>query len=254
MADYDYLQVSDGTGNAPLMHITASRSVGASTLSVDSVARVPAKFIGVTGKMLSTGFLDPTTLTEMKCHVSGTSVIIDGFEPGSVDNGNDSTQVLIVKPNTTWANMVGQFIRNAVGLGTPDDVTVHNLTVSGTPTFAANSVSGAALAGNTVTPDKMLGIDLFGIGGSGTASPPTAGTGQFYTQVGTTVGTTNVSGDLTITFPAAFPNGIITVIACQGDITTGGLVAAYLFTPSNFAVRMANANTSARINWIAIGW
>ena len=49
--DNSYLQVSDGNGDAALMHVEADRSPGSSTLNVDAITNVPAKFIATTGKL-----------------------------------------------------------------------------------------------------------------------------------------------------------------------------------------------------------
>ena len=40
MADYDYLPASNGSGDAALMHVTVTRTTGATTISVDSVVNV----------------------------------------------------------------------------------------------------------------------------------------------------------------------------------------------------------------------
>ena len=134
-ADYDYLPASDGTGDASLMHVTATRLIGGTTLTVDTVAGVPAKFIGTTGNLLSTGFIDPATKIDFKGHIDTGHIVIDGFEPGSADAGNTIGQVVVVKPNTGWANRVANFIKNATGYGTPEDHIVANLTVDNDTTL-----------------------------------------------------------------------------------------------------------------------
>src|SRR5258708_6099368 len=99
MADYQYLPASDGTGDASLMHLTSNRANGSIIFAVDSVVGVPPFFIGTCGTQLATGFIDPATKIDFKGHVSGATLIIDAFEPGSVDpvSGNVSGQVIIVK-------------------------------------------------------------------------------------------------------------------------------------------------------------
>lgn len=91
---------------------------------------VPAKFIGTYGTLLASGLLDPTTKRDFKGHVSGSDLVIDAFEPGNVDAGNLQGQVVIVKPNTGWANRVAKFIQNATGTGTPENHTVAALSAT----------------------------------------------------------------------------------------------------------------------------
>ncbi len=115
MSDYNYLPGSNGSGDPALMHIGATRSVGSTTITVDSVVNVPAHFIGTSGTLTSAGILDSTkNITNMKCHVSGSTIVIDGFEPGSTDVGNVSTEVLIIKPTTGWLNRVAAFKQTAL--------------------------------------------------------------------------------------------------------------------------------------------
>lgn len=157
MSDYQYLPVSDGSGDASLMHLTANRSIGSTTLVVDSVIGVPANFIATVGTLLSTGFIDPTTKTDFKGHVSSGQLIIDAFEPGSTDGGNSSGQVVVIKPNTGWANRIANFIKNASNLGTPENHWVATLTATAvvTGTFTA---SGAAVFNGSV---EVTGTSYF---------------------------------------------------------------------------------------------
>lgn len=161
MSDYDYLPASDGSGDASLMHVMSNRIVGATTIVVDTVVGVPAKFIGTSGTLLASGFLDPATITNFKGHVSGGNLIIDAFESGSTDVGNTSGQVVIVKPNTGWANRVASFIKNATGFGTPENLYANNLTVDGNETVDGTSdVLGrlTAHAGITIPTGQTLQV------------------------------------------------------------------------------------------------
>lgn len=82
-------------------------------------------------------------------------------------------------------------------------------------------------------------------------------------QTGTYVGTTTANGDLTITYPATFPNGVISAVGFSGDgvyvvSATPSSVAAP--TTSSLFLRFANpggsvvASTQVRGTWIAYGW
>lgn len=151
-SDYDFLPVSNGSGDAPLMHISPARLPGATTLVVDTVTNIPTKFIATAGSLLASGLIDPTTAINFKGHLSGGNIIIDAFEPGSTDVGNTAGQVVIIKPNTGWANRVAQFIKNATNLGTPEAMTAAalsatSLAVSGTQTNAGPTVLNGAVSG-----------------------------------------------------------------------------------------------------------
>ena len=158
MSDYNYLPVSDGSGDASLMHLTGNRSIGATVLAVDSVVGVPSHFIGCVGTLLATGFIDPTTKTDFKGHVSTGTLVIDAFEPGNSDVGNTSGQVVVVKPNTGWANRVANFIMNATNNGTPEPHYVSNLIASGNVTTATLTATGAVEFDGTT---KIVGTSYF---------------------------------------------------------------------------------------------
>lgn len=149
--DYDYLSASDGSGDTAIMHILADRAVDSSTITVNTVAGVPAKFIATSGTLAPNGLLDPATKTDFKGHVSGGQLIIDGYMPGSTNNGNTEGQLVVIKPNTHWANKVATFIQNATGFGTPDNLFAKamkaaSLEVTGGPvTLPAKSVNGHSL-------------------------------------------------------------------------------------------------------------
>lgn len=131
MSDYEYLPASDGTGDAALMHIQADRLSGDATILVDSVSKVSNKFIATYGTLGSNGLITPETKRDFKGHVSGSTLVIDAFAPGNADAGNTEGQVVIIKPNSYWSNLVAQFIKNATGFGTPDNLTANSLSASG---------------------------------------------------------------------------------------------------------------------------
>lgn len=158
MSNYDHLQVSDGTGDAALMHITADRVTGGSTIAVDSISNVPAKFIATTGTLLANGFIDPSTKKDFFGHLDGSSIAIDAFVAGSTDNGNSIGEVLVIKPNTDWANLVAAFVANATGNGTPENLTALDiLAATAHITGLLTAENGFALsAGNFETPDGVV--------------------------------------------------------------------------------------------------
>lgn len=111
MSDYKYLKATDGSGPAILAHVDSARSIGSTTLVVDSVENWPTDFICTTGKILASGFLDPATLTEFRGHLNAGDIIIDEFEPGFTDNGNDTDEVAIIKPTGSWSDLVAEAVR-----------------------------------------------------------------------------------------------------------------------------------------------
>jgi len=106
MNDYSYLSASDGSGDAALMHVEAARLSGSTTIEVDSVAGVPAKFIGTYGTLLPSGFVDPETKRDFFGHLDGTNLEIDSFAPGNTDDGNDEGQVVYIRPSTPQQNLI----------------------------------------------------------------------------------------------------------------------------------------------------
>lgn len=173
MSDYQYLSASNGSGDASLMHLTANRTIGSTVLTVDSVVNVPTDFLATVGNLLSTGFIDPTTKTDVKGHVSGATLVIDAFEPGSTDAGNTSGQVVVIKPSTGWANRVAAFIQNATNNGTPENHTVATLTATGVSTGTLTA-SGAVTLNGAV---EVVGTSYFNaqstatVDGSGHITP-----------------------------------------------------------------------------------
>lgn len=112
------------------------------------------------------------------------------------------------------------------------------------------SITTAKLAAASVTPDKMSGVKLFGVGGALVGSGATTST-AFKVQSGTGVGT---SGFQTITFPVAFPSGVMVVMSSNGD---GGANTGQVYTKSTtltgFDIACITAG-SFRYNYLAIGW
>lgn len=110
---------------------------------------------------------------------------------------------------------------------------------------------------SSVGAPAMLGIDMYAIGSSISASPPTAGTGQFYIQASTSIVTTDASGFAHVPFPVSFPNGLLSFTQTQGDFTGGHTTsAASNGDASGFDVGFGSGvpSTVVRINWIAIGF
>ena len=120
------------------------------------------------------------------------------------------------------------------------------------------SVGTAKIADGAVTVSKLIGIKLLGCTGAlagGGASPP-ASTGEFKMQAGTHVGWTNANGDMAIGFPVAFPNGVLTVLAVDGDSLGTPTLSVSMadISKASFVVSSSMINLPIRVNFIAIGW
>lgn len=120
--DYSFLKASNGAGDAALMHITADRLVGSTTIDVDTVVNVPDKFIATYGTLGSDGFITAASKRDLVGHLSGSGIIIDEFLPGSTDAGNTEGQVVVIRPNTPWANKIIELAQ----VGHKDDGTHKN--------------------------------------------------------------------------------------------------------------------------------
>jgi hypothetical protein len=135
---YKYLRASSGGSSAPVLRVIANRPINTLTISTDPTEpnkyQVPQFFIGTTGTLGASGFIDPATKTEFYgAYNPNTGVItIEGFLPGSTDLGSFENQVIIVRPNTHSANEIAQFILNATGHGTPEDWTTTGVVATGT--------------------------------------------------------------------------------------------------------------------------
>ena len=140
----DFLKVGDGTGDAALAHVQTTRSVAATTIDVDTIAGFPPKFVGTYGTLDADGFITPASKRDFYGHIAGPDIIIDGHLPGSTDTGNTAGQVVLIKPNTHWANAVADTIRNITGYGTP-----------GIGTFAAITGTTLVASGDITTATKL---------------------------------------------------------------------------------------------------
>lgn len=137
----NYAKASDANGEAVAGSVTAKRAVDSTTLKVDSVLNWPSYFIATTGVVQSDDTLDPTSATVFKGHLSGSDIIIDSFSPGYTDVGNSVDDVVLIKPNTPWANEIVNVIEVAHNEdGTPKPlVDSQTSTKTLTPDLSSNN-------------------------------------------------------------------------------------------------------------------
>lgn len=251
--------------------VSSPRTTGGTTLTCGSLTGWPtaSKIHGVTYQIDSNSNPVAGTQLDFSGIVSGSVItqftVIDGS-----DTGNSVGDVVEMLPTSAWGQDLADGLTNEHHRDgshsdvTADTITTGTLAVStgttlpagdiGTADIADDAITTVKIADNNVTPDKMLGIDLFGRTGALTGSAPSAGTGQFYIQTGSTVSTGGAQ-EHAIVFPTPFPNGVISVVASQGDftITGGGPIAVRSVSASQFSVIYPSGGT-VRTNWIAIGF
>lgn len=114
MDNTDYIYASNGSGEAPRLTVTQARASGATTLTVDAVTNIPAKFIATSGTLnATTGLFDPATTKVFRGHVASGKIEIDEFAPGYADQGNTVGQSVVIKPTTLWADFVAAALADA---------------------------------------------------------------------------------------------------------------------------------------------
>lgn len=248
--------------------VTSGRTSGNSALACDNLSGWPtaSKVHFVTYQIDSNAKVIAGTQLDCSGIVTGNNigslVVIDG-----TDTGNNIGDVVEMLPTAAWAqdlataithqhdrlgNHVG--ISNTGGLTTDTLTSTGNAVLGGTVTVPAASIAGASLVANSVTPAQMLGIDLFGVATTSVGVAPAAGSGQFYMQSGSTVGAFS-SGALSVSFPTAFPTGVLSIIVCNGDDAGGGSMSVSQANTSTSGFRAQKTGDGTfRVNWIAIGF
>lgn len=194
MASIDLIRASNGAGDAVQATVTSARVIGATTLKVSDVTNFPeGQFIGTTGTIDNTGVFDPSTLTVFTAHLSGADVEIDTIAPGYADLGNTNGQVLVIKPNTLWADNVADTLavsHNTDGTLKNKVATLSKINGGSTDGVLLTDASGN-VTGGKVTADKidfttLLASMFVGIGASvqTMANTGTAGGTMRYVDLG----------------------------------------------------------------------
>lgn len=130
------------------------------------------------------------------------------------------------------------------------------------------SVTAGGVAEWVRTP-LLRPVNLLGAGAAnvGDSVPPGV---PIYMQAGTHVQVTNGGGHGIVTFPVAFPNGLLTVTCSPGDdMSNPGIITnPFAYTKTGFTYRVwgdygataSNVNHGVlhgyqhRLNWVAFGW
>jgi hypothetical protein len=126
--NYAALSASNGNGEAVRATVQSVRNIGSTAILVNATTNWPTgQFIATTGKLLANGTLDPSTAQVFYGTAANTTITITSFAPGYTDKGNSVNDVVVLKPNTEWANTIGSFIANATGHGTPQALSASSL-------------------------------------------------------------------------------------------------------------------------------
>lgn len=128
------------------------------------------------------------------------------------------------------------------------------------------SILTAAITNKRVYATSFTG-SLFGVGPAITGTPPVSGAPGILIQAGQTFGSTDSGGLLHITWPVAFPNGLLCVIPSNGDSGIRNDIVCSTYQtgfPSTkttgliFCVTGSSASplvsSSVTVDWIAIGF
>jgi hypothetical protein len=143
MDNIEYIKASNGSGEPPRSSVTVARSIGATTLTVDSVTNWPPKFIATSGVLnITTGIINPDTVKVFKGRIESGKIEIESFAPGYADAGNAVGDVVVLKPNTLWA-----------------DTVASSLAVVGTSIAADGSLTTAATAQASAAAKTALQAD-----------------------------------------------------------------------------------------------
>lgn len=169
--DLQHLRASDGTGEAVLAHVDATRTIGSTVLSLDNVDNWNTDAIVVTGTPAANGFVSPTGMTIMYGHLNAGDFIIDGYAPGYSDAGNTTAEVAIIKMTTSWADTLVDILKIAHN----DDGTIKDNAITTEAQFTDN-VDPAKRTQETIFDHVASGCVLTGTGyGSTLAWSLTAG-------------------------------------------------------------------------------
>lgn len=248
--DSTYLQVSDGTADAAIMHITNSRSIGATTIQVDTVAAIPAKFIAIYGTLGSDGFITAASMRNFYGHLSGGNLEIDGFLPGSTDNGNTDGQVVVIKPNTFWANFVAQ--QSVDAYTNSVNLKAGWIPFPATLTYAsADTASGGATSTNGVsTYTATMSGDYSGVFSQGMRLWLTQTTSKFFiiTKVDYSGGTT------TLTFFGGTDYSLANATITAAYYSVFKAPYGFPLDPGKWTVVMKNTSSYSQSTPVASTW
>lgn len=190
MNDIEYIRASDGNGEPPRASVTVTRSIGATTLTVDAVTNWPTKFVATSGVLnTETGVLDPGTVKVFKGRIESGHIEIEAFAPGYTDAGNAVGDVVVLKPNTLWADIIADSL----------DAISTSIDTDGTLTTAATTEATTATKASLQADANFRTKQRVSIGTTATTLTPDISTASVYEL-------SAQASALTIAAPAGTPN------------------------------------------------
>lgn len=145
-----YIQGSNGSGEAVRSTVTSTRTAGSTIIAVNSLTNWSTNFIATTGSINADNTLNIKLV--FKGHIDGTTLIIDEIAPGYTDPGSVIGDVVVLKPSTFWADNLAAFLDVAHN----DDGSIASGYVA-TGMLADGSVTTAKIATGAVTAAKTDG-------------------------------------------------------------------------------------------------
>jgi len=130
-------------------------------------------------------------------------------------------------------------------------------------TVSTGTVGTAAWANSVANLNTATG--LFAVAGVWSGSPPPTNAPNFYFQAGTFTASSDSNAHINVTF-SAFPNGLVWVLAWQGDITylNGNLIAdptngistsnMYFYFVDTTTGAGITSSSSIHVNYLALGF
>lgn len=253
--------------SAPLFQTTLEAAMLATdtAATLASVVGIPTN-TGVTitvDQFNATGTPTPTLREVMTGVVSGSQIIDlirgqDGTTAQAHASGAIVQMVFTSQANNDFMN--GILAQHNQDGSHSSAFTVPAGTITGSE-LANGTITGTQIAANTVTGNNLVGLNLFGVGAGYVGTVPAAKTGQFYMQTATDVVTFNAESVATITFPVAFPNGLVSVFLTSGDSGAAFHYIAIASTASATSVGVVGYTgttgigaATVRVNWLAIGF
>lgn len=124
------INASNESGEAVRAAVTVIRAPASTTFTVDAVTNWPAYFIATAGTELAGGTLDPSTVLVFAGHLSGSQIVVDTIAPGYADVGSSVNDIVVIKPNTMWADGIASLL----GVSLDDDGTLNAAALASTQT------------------------------------------------------------------------------------------------------------------------
>ncbi len=205
-----------------------------------------------------TNVIQPNAVASAANLVQVTNAIA-GSSPTIAPIGTDANINLTLKGKGTGSVLLpaGSVTGTEIAGSTVTSSNILAGTITGAD-IASGTISGANIGSNTVTANNLVGVNMFGVGSPAFGTPPARLSGQFYIQAGQTAVALNASAGGIISFPDAFPNGVLTVLLGIGNnavVCYADVIGAQVSTTAFGLQASSNvASDTIVFNWIAIGF